>query len=202
MIGTFNNNIKQKMMSISNNLNSQVKVIQSGIQRSVTRQKNQILQEKQNKPQVTATQGGNIPVGGTEVEKHDKFREVLERGRSNPAAQKVYQYFSKFGDEVAKRAVVVSGLESGWRDNAAANLGANERSFGPFQINLNAHNQRVSKFSGSSDINANAKWLQNIDNSLKVAEDIYKEQGFKPWTVARKSVKTFKGTLGNKIMDL
>jgi len=193
MFGTFNNSIKDKMQANSNLINTRVKGIQSSIQRSVSRQKNQIISNNT---------GQSISNGNTEVEKHKKFKDVIERGKDNPVANKVYQYFSKYGEEIAKRAVVVSGLESNWRETASADLGANERSFGPFQINLNAHNKRVSKHSGTEDVNANSKWLQNTDNSLKIAEELYKEQGFKPWTVARKSVNTFQGVLGNKIMDL
>jgi hypothetical protein len=182
------------MSSNLTSLSSRVKNIQSGIKRSISSQKKKI----QNNP--TSVQGG-IPSGNTEVEQHQKFKDVITRGRDNPVAQKVYQHFSKFGDEIAKRAVVVSGLESNWRQEAGVNNSV-EKSFGPFQINLDAHNQRVAKYSGSNSIEQNAKWRQNIDNSLIIAEEIYKEQGFKPWTVARKKVNTPIGVLGNNIMDL
>lgn len=197
MIGTYNKNIKNKMQSGMDSLNSQVRSIQSGIKSSITRQKNKMKQEYT----AISEKGSKIPMGGTKVETHKKFKDVIERGRNNPVAQKVYNHFSKYGDEIAKRAMVVSGLESNWKESTAADTNI-ERSFGPFQINLNAHNARVAKYSGTKDINSNAKWLQNIDNSLIIADEIYKEQGFKPWTVARKSVKTPLGILGNNIMDL
>lgn len=130
-----------------------------------------------------------------------KFRNILDAGIKSPVANQIFNYFSpKYGVEVAQKMTVLANLEGGWKPDAeVANSG--EQSFGTFQINLNAHNDKVAKYTGTKDINTNAKWLSNLTNSLKITEEIYKQQGFKPWTAARKSVKTYAGVLGNGVLD-
>lgn len=139
----------------------------------------------------------------TPIESFDRFNKILTESKSNPVASKIYNYFSsKYGDEVAKRFVVVSKLESNWDTGSSLVAGIEDNSYGLFQINLPAHNARIAKYTGTSNLATNAKWLQNPDNSMIIAEEIFLQQGFKPWTVANKSQKTANfGTLGNKLID-
>lgn len=145
------------------------------------------------KPQAKP-QGGGIPSGRTSMDTN--YGDVLAQAKSNPVANTIYNYFvPKYGDEVAKKFVVLGKLEGGWRDAAAATVG--EQSFGTLQINLDVHNGKVAKYTGTADINTNRKWLANTVNSLKIAEEIYKSSGFSPWTAANKSISTVQGQLGN-----
>jgi len=144
----------------------------------------------------------NSPLSqSTEFTKYTKFRNILDAGLKNPVANKIYDYFApKYGAEVAQKMTVIANLEGGWKpDTAVANSG--EQSFGTFQINLNAHNDKVAKYTGTTNKATNAKWLSDLNNSLKIAEQIYKGNGFKDWTTAHKSVKTYMGTLGNGIIN-
>lgn len=201
MIGTANKEFYNKINSQVKAGRENLSTLKNRISSLKSDIKTQASQPTPN-PQPTKHKGsGTYSVGNDGLAKHSKFRDLLNKGKENPNAQKIYKHFSKYGDDIAKRAVLVAGMESGWRDSAKADTNI-ERSFGPFQINLNAHNRRVSKHTGTSDIDKNAKWLQNMDNSLIIAEEIWKEQGFSPWTAARKSVKTPLGVLGNQIMDL
>lgn len=130
-----------------------------------------------------------------------KFASILSEAKNNPVAKEINNYFSsKYGQDVADKMVSIAKMEGDWKPSAAvSNKG--EQSFGTFQINLNAHNDKVAKYTGTPDKDTNAKWLSNVDNTIKIADEIYKESGFSPWTTAKKSVKTYQGVLGNGIAD-
>ena len=131
-----------------------------------------------------------------------KFANILAKAKDNPIAQKIDTYFnSKYGRDVADKMVAIAEMEGGWKagdDVVADSIG---QSFSTFQINLDVHKDKVAKYTGTTDKTANAKWLSNIDNSIKIADEVYQESGFKAWTPANKSIKTFLGVLGNGIVD-
>lgn len=157
------------------------------------------------KPSSTPTEATNGVSKGEETESTianiPKFANILAKAKDNPIAQKIDTYFnSKYGRDVADKMVAIAEMEGGWKDSSAvANSG--EQSYGTFQINLNAHNDKVAKYTGTTDKTANSKWLSNTDNSIKIADEIYQESGYSPWTTAKKAVKTYQGVLGNGIVD-
>jgi len=55
-------------------------------------------------------------------------------------------------------------------------------SFGPWQIFLGVHSQRVARLSGLSSQGALAIWLFDADNCAKVAAEILAEQGLEAWS--------------------
>lgn len=141
------------------------------------------------------------PPNGPGIASIPKFNDILKQGVKNEVAKTIKNYFSpRLGEEVANKMVVIANLEGGWKKDAALD-NTGEKSFGTFQINLNAHNDKVARYTGTTDKTVNAKWLSNLDNSLKITEEIYKSSGFKPWTTARKAVKTYAGIKGNGVID-
>lgn len=129
------------------------------------------------------------------------FGDIISVASDNPNAMTIYNYFApKYGDRLAKKMVVLSNGESGWRSEAYA--GGGEDSIGLFQINLNAHNNRIAKYTGTTDRNTNRQWLSDPINNIKIAEEIYNEQGFKPWTFAHEGIQTYAGIRGNGRADL
>lgn len=143
--------------------------------------------------------GPSLPAGNR-VE--DFFGDVLQKATNDPMANKIYNYFApKYGDRLAKKMVVLSNGESGWRTDAYA--GGGEDSVGLFQINLNAHNDKIAKYTGTNNLNTNREWLRVPENNMKIAEEV--SGGLKnlsPWTYANKGIQTYLGIAGNKRADL
>lgn len=159
---------------------------------------------------VTTTQGGGIPTsaptevpaGTAKLEDFPAFNAILEEAQTNPVAQAVYNYFAeRHGDRIGKKMVVLTKGESGWREDAA-NAGSGEYSYGPFQINLDAHNDKVARYTGTTDYNANGQWLSNLGNSLLIADEIFQNSGFAPWTFAHAGIPTYAGIVGNQVANL
>jgi hypothetical protein len=132
-----------------------------------------------------------------------QFKKVLDASVNSPEAQTIYNYFApKYGDEVAKKMVVLSNFESGWRTGAGA-FTPYEQSIGLFQINAPVHANKIAKYTGTKDLATNIQWLKVPENNLKIAEELYNAQGFSPWTAAHKSIPVQGGGYaGNGVADL
>lgn len=139
---------------------------------------------------------------GAKLEDYEYFNNILNEANSNPIAQKIYNYFApKIGDREAKKMVILAKGESGWNPNAGVD-NAGERSFGLFQINLDAHNDKVAKYTGTTDIATNSNWLKNPENNMIIAQEIYNQSGLAPWTYAHAGINTYMGVVGNKTANL
>lgn len=143
------------------------------------------------------------------VRKIPELMTILNKYRDNTTAIRIRDYFEpRYGQDIADRFILLAYWESGFNQNTEAN-NIVENSYSIFQINARekgGHANRIKKYTNSTDLNVNKRWLQeNIENSFKIAEEIWKEQGFRPWTKGRKWAKskiTGDKNIGNKIINL
>ena len=93
------------------------------------------------------------------------FGQVREEKEFRPELEAIYIYFGK---DITAYAIAIA--ESGLNCKRVSKT----NDYGLMQIHLPLHQWRFDKFSG--------KWDDCFDN-VKVAYQIYKEQGFNPWVV-------------------
>jgi hypothetical protein len=89
--------------------------------------------------------------------------------------------------EHARILAAVAYPESGYNPKAELKT-SREDSVGLFQINMYAHGDKLAQWTGSRDINVWRTWLQNPENNIYAAAQVYKSQGLGAWTAYTKGL--------------
>lgn len=89
--------------------------------------------------------------------------------------------------EHARILAAVAYPESGYNPKAELKT-SREDSVGLFQINMYAHGDKLAQWTGSRDINVWRQWLQNPENNIYAAAQVYKSQGLGAWTAYKKGL--------------
>ena len=102
-------------------------------------------------------------------------------------ARAILKYISDI--DTAVTLVAIAGAESSWREDAAGDRFGGYwscdgyQSWGPWQINIDAHHSWLVTLVGSSNPCDIARWLSNYDNNALAAATILARQGLCAWTV-------------------
>ena len=124
------------------------------------------------------------------AQSYDKASKAMMTGLD--IAQKLQRY--GVPAEQARILTAIAGAESGYNPKAIGDSGT---SIGLFQIHIPSHRRELEQWTGSKDVKDWIEWLQNAENNIYAAAQVYKSQGLGAWTTYKTGAyKKYLGTTG------
>lgn len=119
-----------------------------------------------------------LPTPSNSYKNYQKAVEVYDSCQTSSECQTILKEFSKYGVNTKYRMALICNLESGWTPDEVSST----QDVGICQIHAPAHcnklgfNPRI-----SSEYLDCVEALKDPDTNVKIADQIYSRQGFKPW---------------------
>lgn len=117
---------------------------------------------------------------------YQKAVQVYDSCKTSDECQTIIKQFDKYGVNTKHRMALICNLESGWIPDEVSST----QDVGICQIHAPAHCDKLG-FNPhiSSEYLACVEALKDPETNIKIADQIYSKQGFKPWYARKYKVK-------------